>query len=130
VVIDIGTAITFDVVSKNCEFLGGIIAPGPEISARALSGHCALLPYIKLRKPQKAIGKNTWDNINLGLYWGIAGLIERGVKNIEMELGEKPKVIGTGGAIDLFSDIRIFDEIIPTLTLEGIAISYYKTKDF
>lgn len=128
IAIDIGTAITLDVVSKNGEFIGGIIAPGITISSMALKEHCALLPKVKLVKPQKVIGKNTISCIRAGLFYSVVGLMEKVIENVSHELGTTPYIIGTGGDIHYFRGFGIFDKIIPYLTLEGIAISYNKIK--
>ena len=129
VVVDMGTAITFDVVSKKGEFVGGVIASGMGISAKALNDYCELLPLIKPDKPTKTIGKNTIDNIKSGVFWSVVGLIECVIKNIRRELKCKPYIIATGGDANLLKNLGLFDEVIPHLTLEGIATAYYTTEN-
>jgi type III pantothenate kinase len=128
-VISCGTAITFDVVSKKGEFLGGLIAPGFNTMAKSLSQNCALLPLIKpVKKKPRIIGKNTEDAIGSGVYYGTIGL----VKNIIMELVTKLKVkpsnlriILTGGDADLVkSEISYKSRVIPDLILRGLVWAY------
>ncbi|OHB75482.1 MAG: hypothetical protein A2Z34_09005 [Planctomycetes bacterium RBG_16_59_8] len=121
VVIDLGTAITFDVLSARGEFLGGAIAPGMESAARALAGNCGLLPHVGVRRPGRTIGHNTVENIRSGIYWGTVGLIREQLGRIAGELGCRPYVIGTGGSAGLLKREGLADEIVPALTLEGIA---------
>jgi type III pantothenate kinase len=121
-VIDAGSAVTFDIVSRG-EFLGGVIAPGPSISAQALT-QCALLPLVKPAKVRRVIGRKTREAIQSGLLLALEGLIRRGIKEVERELGRQPVVIGTGGALDLIRDKKIFDEIDPYLTLRGVALTW------
>jgi type III pantothenate kinase len=129
IVVDIGTAISFDIVSKGGAFIGGVIAPGPSISSEALHKHCELLPYIReISIPPRTIGKDTRTNILSGIYWGSIGLIERILKNIKDELGGNPSILATGGGVRLLGNSGLFDMVIPVLTLEGIAISYYKSR--
>lgn len=126
-VIDIGTAITVDVVSARGEFLGGVIAPGMEKSAKALADFCSLLPKVRIGKTDRTIGRSTADNIRAGIYWGTVGLIERVASNLRGELGSRPYIIATGGDARLFERRNLFDEIDPTITLEGIALCYETT---
>lgn len=125
-VIDLGTAITFDVVSKRGEFLGGAIAPGLGLLARALSRGCALLPEIHPARPRHLIGKDTTQNIRIGTFWGVVGAIKQITVNITDKLGKRPYIFGTGADANLFAGLGLFDTIRPYLTLEGIAISYLK----
>ncbi|MDD3593889.1 MAG: type III pantothenate kinase [Candidatus Gastranaerophilales bacterium] len=130
VVVDFGTATNFDVVSKEGEFLGGVIAPGLGISANALSTYTSLLPKVKIEKPSSAIGKNTIDNILSGLVIGHAKMIDGMIEEIEKELGEKVITIATGGYSDILESSlnRRFDYINPNLTLEGLRLIYNNIK--
>src|SRR5581483_7945311 len=97
VVVDMGTATTFDVVSKKGEFLGGAIAPGLGISADALFARAARLTRVEIKKPAKIIGTSTTDNIQIGLYYGYIGLVDGILERLIHELGPETKVIATGG---------------------------------
>src|SRR6185436_12520490 len=117
---DMGTAITFDVVSGDGDFLGGAIAPGIEISLQALTERAALLHRVDLVRPRSAIGKNTITNIQAGAVFGYVGLVEGLVSRIRSELGEC-KVIGTGGAIGVIApETSAIDVVDPQLTLDGL----------
>jgi type III pantothenate kinase len=122
VVVDAGSAVTFDVVSARGAFVGGAIAPGLGLAARALHEHCALLPRVRPGRAARAVGRTTVANIRSGLYWGMRGAIRETLEKIRRELGGRPRVFGTGGDAALVRDL--FDEYIPTLTLEGVALSY------
>jgi type III pantothenate kinase len=123
IVVDFGTAITFDVVSDKGEYLGGVIAPGIETSAHALNTRTAFLPRVAINKPLHALGKNTEEAIRSGVYWGTVGMIERILKELFNDLGYEPKVIATGGDAELIgADVPLISDIIPHLTLEGIRI--------
>ena len=122
IVVDFGTATNFDVVSKNGEFLGGIIAPGLGISAQALNNCTSLLPKVRIEAPKQAIGRNTIDAILSGLVYGQARMIDGLLQDIENELGEEIIAIATGGYSELLSGCikRKFDYIVPDLTLIGL----------
>ncbi len=123
IVVDFGTAITFDVVSDNGEYLGGAIAPGIETAAYALNARTAFLPRVSINKPSHALGKNTEEAISSGIYWGTVGMVERILMELFKELGFQPRVIATGGDAELIGpDIPLISEIIPQLTLEGIRL--------
>lgn len=125
VVVDAGSAVTYDVVSSRGAFVGGAIAPGLGLWSAALHRHCALLPLVRPRRTPRALGRTTVANIEAGLWWGMRGAIETTVRRIARELGGRPRIIGTGGDAALFADL--FDELAPTLTLEGVAISWAKS---
>lgn len=126
IVVDFGTATNFDVISKNGEFLGGVIAAGINISALALSNFTSLLPKIRVEAPPSAIGKNTVNCILSGLIVGHAKMIDGMLEEIEKELGEKAVIIATGGynSIVRKSMKRNFDFIEPDLTLNGLRLIY------
>lgn len=127
IVVDFGTAITFDVISKNAEYLGGMISPGLAMSLESLSEKTALLPKIKLSKPKEFIGRDTKNSMLSGIVYGFASLSNGMIKKIKERLGKNTKVIGTGGDIDLMSSYcRVFDKIDRNLTLKGIYALYNK----
>jgi len=125
IVVDFGTATTFDAVSFRGEYLGGAIAPGVRISAEALYHKTAKLPRIDIKKMKKPIGKSTVSSMHSGLYFGYVGLISNIIKEIKMELGEDAKVIGTGGYSSLiFDEMECIDHHDSELVLQGLRIIY------
>lgn len=125
IVIDSGTAITLDVVGKNKAYLGGLIIPGTEIAFQALNEKTALLPLIRLAKPQKLIGGNTKESILSGVVLGMAGSVKELVSRIKEQTGKNTGVIGTGGNISLinkYANIKI--RLDTNLTLKGIQLIY------
>jgi type III pantothenate kinase len=121
IVIDFGTATTFDVVAEDGGYLGGAIAPGINLSIEALHQAAARLPRIGIGRPQAVIGTGTVAAMQSGIYWGYIGLIEGLVARIRRELDSPAKVIATGGLAPLFSEgTEIFDRIDPDLTLDGL----------
>lgn len=125
VIIDFGTATTVDVVSKEGNYIGGIIAPGVEIGADALFNRTAKLPRVKVIRPKKIIGRNTINCIQSGLIYGTVGGIELFVKKIKNELKYNFKVIATGGLVNLIAgETDIIDYVDEFLTLKGIRIIY------
>lgn len=129
IVVDFGTTINFDVVSRDGVYLGGAIAPGPELSAQQLAKKAARLFEVRIEKPSSAIGKSTAGSIKSGLFYGTIGQVDTIIRLIIKELGEKPKVIGTGGlAKDFQGHSEYIDSIFPTLTLDGLKIIFdYQT---
>jgi len=129
IVIDIGTAITFDAVAKNGDYLGGAIAPGIAIATDALFSRTAALPRVELTHPKKAIGTNTIAAMKSGIVFGYVGLIEGIVSKIQIEMEEKAKVIATGGYAGLLAEeSKIIDIVNPDLTLVGLKILYNMNK--
>ena len=129
IVIDMGTATTFDVISKEGDYLGGAIAPGMEMATEALYARTARLPRIELARPQSAIGKNTVNAMQSGVIFGYTGLVENLVARLEEELGEKARIIATGGYADIFAQqTKIFKEINPDITLIGLNMIYQMNK--
>src|SRR5918999_330579 len=97
IVVDFGTATTFDAISAKGEYLGGVICPGPQISADALFQRAAKLPRIEVRKPEQVIGRNTVASMQSGLFWGYVDMVEGLVRRMREELGGDPVVVATGG---------------------------------
>lgn len=126
VVIDFGTATTFCAISKNREYLGGIIVPGVRISMEALERETAQLPTVEIKEVDHVIGKSTIESIQSGLYHGQVGMVRELIKGITREAfgDEPPVVIGTGGFSRLFENAGLFDAIVPTLVLDGLRIAY------
>tara|TARA_Y100000590_G_scaffold444899_1_gene576257 strand:- start:290 stop:1054 length:765 start_codon:yes stop_codon:yes gene_type:complete len=121
IIIDFGTATTFDVVDKNGNYIGGTIAPGVSLSSRVLASNTAKLPQIPLEFPSKWIGKNTVESMQSGLMNGYLGLVEGMVKGINTELGQKANVIATGGlATAIAEKSNCIERVEPNLTLDGI----------
>lgn len=129
VIIDFGTATTVDVVTKEKDYLGGVILAGVRLNAEALVERTAKLPSVKITKANAAIGKNTVECIQSGLYYGTLGAIREIVKRVKEEAFASDSdalVIATGGLAQLFSGEDIFHIEVPDLVLQGIRISYEK----
>ncbi len=129
IIIDFGTATTFDVVDSNGDYLGGMISPGVNLALKALTDAAAKLPEIKIEKPNSAIGHSTKDAMQAGIYYGYLGLIKSSVENIALELrqnglNEKPMVIATGGLARFFEKSEVIDAIEENLTLNGLLLIY------
>jgi type III pantothenate kinase len=129
IVIDLGTATTFDAVSKEGDYLGGAIAPGIAIATEALFARTAVLPRVELTHPKRAIGRNTVDAMQSGIVFGYASLIEGIVIRIQQELAGKAKVVATGGYADLLArETPVIEEINSDLTLTGLRLIYEMNK--
>ncbi len=129
IVIDFGTAITFDVVSRKFEYLGGVIAPGLGISTQALFRKAALLPKVEISRPQNILGQETSDAIRAGVFWGTLGLVERILKELKKELGwgKETRLVATGGHARLIlGRSRLIKHIDPHLTLRGLYLIIQK----
>jgi type III pantothenate kinase len=123
VIVDLGTAITFDAVSRNCEYLGGIIAAGIGISADALFSRTARLPLVDFRKPASIIGTNTVASIQSGLYYGAIGAIDGMIERLIEELGPDTRAIATGGHANLIAgESRFIRHVDEDLTLDGLRL--------
>lgn len=126
IVVDFGTATTFDVVDFNGAYKGGIIAPGINLSLEALVNAAAKLPRIAIAPPSRTnsvIGRNTEDQMQIGVFWGYVSLMEGLIARMRAEVGRPAKVIATGGLAVLFGDhTTIFDHVDTDLTLDGLAI--------
>jgi type III pantothenate kinase len=130
IIVDFGTATTFDVVSPKGEFLGGAIAPGLGISADALFARAARLPRIDIRKPAKVIGTGTVDNLQIGLYYGYIGLVDGILSRMIDELGPDTRTIATGGLARLIAGgSRYLSHVDEYLTLNGLRLIYERNRD-
>jgi type III pantothenate kinase len=132
IIIDFGTATTFDVVDYNGSYKGGVIAPGINLSLDALVAAAAKLPRIAIEAPSgnmAVIGRSTEEAMRSGIYWGYVAMIEGMVARIAKEIGRKSKVIATGGMAALFSKhSNVFDAIEPDLTVTGLGLLYERSK--
>ena len=128
IVIDFGTATTFDLVSASGAYKGGIIAPGINLSLDALVNAAAKLPRIAIEAPagnMSVIGRTTQSQMQIGIYWGYVAMIEGLVARMKQELGRPAKVITTGGLATLFDQhTDVFDAIEPDLTIQGLSLLY------
>lgn len=125
IVVDFGTGTTFDAISAEGEYVGGIICPGLGISADALFQRAARLPRVEVRKPDRIVGQTTVTAIQSGLFFGYVEMVEGLVRRVraELEHGARATVIATGGFTDLFAaEIRAIDHVEPDLTLEGLRL--------
>jgi len=123
VVVDLGTAITFDVVSANGEYLGGMICPGIGISIDALFNRTSRLPMVDFRKPDKLVGTNTVGSIQSGLYYGVLGMIDGILERLIALLGPETRTVATGGQAELIvHGSRFLRRCDPDLTLEGLKL--------
>jgi type III pantothenate kinase len=129
IVVDFGTATTFDVVSARGEYVGGVIAPGLNVSADALYHATAKLPRVEIARPPSAIGRNTVNSMQAGLVFGYAGLVDAVVGRIRAEIDFQPRVVGTGGLAPLIArETRTIDECDDMLTLLGLALIYERNR--
>ncbi len=121
IVVDFGTAITIDLVTKEGEYLGGIIAPGLEISLEALASRTALLPKVELKEPPELLGRDTANSIRAGLIYGCAALCDGLIASLKAHYAPKATVVATGGACELIAKhTRIIQHVRPDLVLEGL----------
>ncbi|MDD5020589.1 MAG: type III pantothenate kinase [Endomicrobiaceae bacterium] len=129
IVIDFGTATTFDCIDSDGTYLGGAIAPGPEISAQSLAQRTAKLPQVNIALPKNVIGRSTVECIQSGLYYGYIGLVKEIISRLKENLKPNAHIIATGGLATLIvKEISEIKHIIPELTLEGIRIIYQNKK--
>ena len=129
IVIDFGTATTFDAITAKAEWRGGIIVPGLQLSATALAERCAKLPSVEITRPPTVIGRDTVTNVRSGLTYGYADMVDGLLRRMAEEMGTKPTVVATGGLADLIADIATgIDSVDPFLTLKGLKAVYQKNE--
>jgi type III pantothenate kinase len=125
IVVDFGTAVTFDIVGENGAFEGGVILPGAAMFMRILAETCAQLPELHPERPASAIGRDTREAMNSGTWYGLLGAIRGVLEGLQEEVGERRTVLVTGGDATFFTENLDFaDEHIPHLTLQGIALAW------
>ena len=125
IIVDLGTAITFDTVSKEGDYLGGAIAPGISTAAESLFTQAAMLPRVELSHPERAIGTNTITAMQSGIVFGFVGLVEGIIARIQQELGEKATVVATGGYAEFIAkETSVINITNPDLTLIGLRLIY------
>lgn len=129
VVVDFGTATTFDAVSAKGEYLGGVICPGPQISADALFQRAARLPRIDVQKPKQVIGRTTVGSMQAGLFWGYVDMVEGLVRRVKAELGADATVVATGGLAAIVApESAVIEHVDPELTLYGLHIVWERNQ--
>jgi type III pantothenate kinase len=129
VIVDLGTAITFDAVSKHGEYLGGLICPGIGIAVEGLFSKTARLPLVDVREPERLIGKNTVGSMQSGLYYGILGMIDGILERLIAELGPDTRTVATGGQAALMvRGSRHLKQIDEDLTLEGLEMIWQRNR--
>jgi type III pantothenate kinase len=126
---DLGTATTFDVVTAQGEYLGGVICPGPQIAADALFQRAARLPRVDVRKPDTVVGQTTVGAIESGLFWGYVGMVEGLVRRISDEVGGHAICVATGGLADLIApETALIEHVNRDLTLHGLRIVWERNR--
>jgi len=130
IVVDFGTATTFDAINSQGEYLGGVITPGIAISADALFARAAKLQRVEIKRPQRVVGSATVEAMQSGLYHGYVGLVDGILRKMIDEMGGAPKVIATGGLAPLIAKGSEFiEEVDETLTLEGMRLVFERTRE-
>ncbi len=130
IVVDFGTATTFDVVDSDGAYIGGVIAPGVNLSLEALHNAAAALPHVDITKPQSVIGTNTVACMQSGIFWGYVGLVREICARIKAEHGAEMRVIATGGLAPLFQQSEaLFDEYKDDLTMHGLTVIHKYNKE-
>lgn len=131
IVVDFGTATTFDVVDNDGAYIGGVIAPGVNLSLEALHNAAAALPHVDIAKPQHVIGTNTVACIQSGVFWGYVGLVREICERIKAEHGREMKIIATGGLAPLFQQsVTLFDSFEEDLTMHGLTVIHNYNKEY
>jgi len=129
IVLDFGTATTFDVVTPGGEYLGGVIAPGLGVSAEALFERAARLHRVDIRRPSAVVGRTTEQSVQAGLYYGYAAMVTGLARRIQAECGHDAPVVATGGlAAELESELPFLTAVDPGLTLEGLRLIWEKNR--
>jgi type III pantothenate kinase len=129
IVVDLGTAITFDAVSANAEYLGGVICPGIGMSIQGLFSRTARLPMVDFREPDRVIGANTVASMQSGLYYGVIGMIDGILERLKVQLGTETKTIATGGQSELIiAGSKHVRQANPDLTLEGLQLIWQRNR--
>ena len=130
IVVDFGTATTFDVVDTDGAYVGGVIAPGPNTSLESLHTAAAALPHVDISKPQAVIGTNTVACMQSGIFWGYIGLVKEICARIKAERDREMRIVGTGGLASLFGASEVlFDGIEDDLTLHGLTVIHTYNKE-
>ncbi|MEM9708849.1 MAG: type III pantothenate kinase [Pseudomonadota bacterium] len=130
IVVDFGTATTFDVVAEDGAYIGGVIAPGVNLSLEALHQAAAALPHVDVTRPQGVIGTNTVACMQSGVYWGYVGLVREISERIRGEYDLEMRIVGTGGLAPLFQDSNgLFDRVEDDLTMHGLTVIHQYNKE-
>ena len=130
IVVDFGTATTFDVVASDGAYVGGVIAPGVNLSLEALHNAAAALPHVDITQPQRVVGTNTVACMQSGIFWGYVGLVREICARIKAERESEMRVISTGGLAPLFQQaVDLFDEYQDDLTMHGLTVIYKYNKE-
>jgi len=130
IVVDFGTATTFDVVAADGAYIGGVIAPGVNLSLEALHSAAAALPHVDISKPQQVIGTNTVACMQSGVFWGYVGLVREICDRVKAERARPMRVIATGGLAPLFQQaVDLFDDYQDELTMHGLTVIHDYNKD-
>ncbi len=130
IVVDFGTATTFDVVEHDGAYVGGLIAPGVNLSLEALHMAAAALPHVDISKPQRVVGTNTVACMQSGVFWGYVGLVKECCERIKAERNQSMKIIGTGGLAPLFAETEdLFDVVESDLTMHGLTVIHKYNKE-
>ena len=129
IVVDFGTATTFNAINTDGEYLGGLITPGIMISSEALFSRTAKLPRVDIKRPNRVIGSSTIAAMQSGLYYGYAGLVDGVLERMIEEMGNNPRVIATGGLAPLIATgSKYIEKVDDTLTLEGLRLIYERVR--